>query len=100
MCAVIRKCISGIELYNTDIKELNFNFGTEINEGRTLLKGKVVNVYGEPIPKAAVEITVLDERYIPNRSVFTGVTFTLIDGTYGISLPYKNYYGYKMTAYC
>lgn len=100
MCALLRKVISGCELYNLDIKELNFNFGLDLNEGRTLLKGKVINVYGEPIPKAAVEITVVDEGSFPYRSVFTGVTFTLIDGSYGISLPYKKFYGYRITAYC
>ena len=39
MCAVIRKMISGIELYNNEVKELNFNFASQINEGRTLFKG-------------------------------------------------------------
>ncbi|MBB6623570.1 hypothetical protein H7E67_09030 [Clostridium gasigenes] len=100
MCAVIRKMISGIELYNNEVKELNFNFASQINEGRTLLKGRVVNIFGKPIPKAAVEITVFDEAYIPYRDVCTGVTFTLLDGSYGISLPYKISYGYRITAYC
>lgn len=100
MCAAIRKAITGAELCNSNVFELNFNFGSDLNEGRSLLKGRVVNIYGEPIAKAAVEINIFDERFIPKKFICEGVTFTLSDGSYGISLPYKLYYGYKITAYC
>lgn len=98
--AVMRKVISGEKLCANNVTEINFNFGSNYNSGRTLLKGRVVSYYGKPINKAAVEVTVFDESYWPHKKVFHGVTFSLENGEFGISLPYKENYSIKFTAYC
>lgn len=50
------------------------------------LTGIVYSPKGEPLPNAAIEIRILDPEK-PNKTIPLGVTFTLLDGTYGITIP-------------
>lgn len=50
------------------------------------ITGTVYTPSGEPMPNAAVEIRILDSSD-PSRVIRVGVTFSLADGTFGISLP-------------
>lgn len=96
MCAVARKFLTGCELDNNKIITLNFQF---TNEGYFLLRGFVLTPTGEPLPNAALEITLMDRKYNPPRESFIGVTFSQSDGRYGISLPFKLNYYYTIMAY-
>lgn len=51
-----------------------------------LITGTVYDPEGCPLPGAAVEVRFLYESD-PLKSVRLGVTFTLPDGTYGVTLP-------------
>ena len=62
------------------------------------LTGIVYNPKGEPLPNAAIEIHVLDPGE-PNKTICLGVTFTLLDGTYGVTLPNIPGRQYKLLAF-
>jgi hypothetical protein len=62
------------------------------------LTGIVYNPKGEPLPNAAIEIHVFDPGE-PNKTNRLGVTFTLLDGTYGITLPNIPGRQYKLLAF-
>ncbi|MFA9376171.1 MAG: hypothetical protein ACERKZ_05380 [Lachnotalea sp.] len=62
------------------------------------IKGIVYSPKGEPLPNAAVEILVVDNCYVPAIEKSLGVTFTVADGSYGISLPRIDK-EYKLVAY-
>lgn len=96
MCAVARKYLTGYELDKNEIIDLNFYFNNEIY---FLLTGVVFNPIGEPLPNAALEITLIDGRYNPSRENIIGVTFSQSDGSYGISLLLKFKCSYRITAY-
>lgn len=64
-----------------------------------LIKGIVYSPTGEPLPNAAVEIRLVDDSHIPSTEKSLGVTFTLHDGSYGISLPRICGMQYKLIAY-
>lgn len=96
MCAVAKKLLMGCELKNNKTIDLNFHFD---NERYFLLTGIVFNPIGEPLPNAALEITLIDGRYNPPIEKHIGITFSQEDGRYGISLPLKLKCSYKITAY-
>ena len=96
MCAVARKFLMGCELDNNKTMNLNFYFA---NERYLLLTGVIFNPIGEPLPNAALEITLIDGRYIPPIEKHIGITFSQADGSYGISLPLKLKCSYRLTAY-
>ncbi|MDR1548121.1 MAG: carboxypeptidase-like regulatory domain-containing protein [Hungatella sp.] len=64
-----------------------------------LITGTVYSPTGTPLPNAAVEILLVDSSHIPAEEKSLGVTFTLHDGTYGISLPRIDKKQYKLIAY-
>jgi len=96
MCAVARKLLMGCELENNKTIDLNFHFD---NERYFLLMGTVFNPIGEPLPNAALEIELIDKRYNPPREKLIGVTFSQVNGSYGISLPLKLKCFYRITVY-
>ena len=96
MCAVARKFLMGCELEINKTIDLNFHFA---NERYFLLTGFIFNPIGEPLPNAALEITLIDGRYIPPIEKHIGITFSQADGSYGISLPLKLKCSYRLTAY-
>lgn len=51
------------------------------------VKGIVYSPNGNPLPNAAVEIRLIDLSYTPAIEITLGITFTIHDGSYGISLP-------------
>ncbi|MBU3181562.1 carboxypeptidase-like regulatory domain-containing protein [Clostridium psychrophilum] len=96
MCAVARKFLTGYELEKNETIELNFCFS---KEKYFLLTGIVFNPIGEPLPSAALEITLINGNYNPPLENNIGVTFSQPDGSYGISLPLKSKYFYRITVY-
>lgn len=65
-----------------------------------LIKGIVYSPNGDPLPDAAVEVLKIDKTVEPPIETRIGVTFTMQDGSYGISLPRaSSSYAYKLTAY-
>jgi len=69
------------------------------NNAFILITGTVYSPTGKPLPNAAVEILLVDDSHIPSEGKSLGVTFTLQDGTYGISLPRIGEKQYKLIAY-
>ncbi len=69
------------------------------NNAFILIMGTVYSPTGKPLPNAAVEILLLDDSHSPSEEKSLGVTFTLQDGTYGISLPRIGEKQYKLIAY-
>jgi len=69
------------------------------NNAFILITGTVYSPTGKPLPNAAVEILLVDDSHIPSEEKTLGVTFTLQDGTYGISLPRISEKQYKLIAY-
>jgi len=69
------------------------------NEEYVLLKGIVYSPKKIPLPHAAIDIVQIDSNVIPKAERNIGVTFTLDDGSYGVSLLWKSGYSYKLTAY-
>lgn len=64
-----------------------------------LITGTVYSPAGKPLPNAAVEIRFVDDSQTPPKEKCLGVTFTLHDGSYGISLPGIGEKQYKLIAY-
>ncbi|RKD35218.1 carboxypeptidase regulatory-like domain-containing protein [Lacrimispora algidixylanolytica] len=62
------------------------------------LTGIVYSPKGEPLPNVAVEIRILDTAD-PNKTIRLGITFTLLDGSYGITLPNIPGRQYKLLAF-
>ena len=69
------------------------------NNTYILVTGTVYSPTGKPLPNAAVEIRFVDDSRIPPEEKSLGVTFTLHDGSYGISLPRIGGKQYKLIAY-
>lgn len=69
-----------------------------LNNDRFLITGIVYSPTGAPLPKAAVLIRVIDEDS-SDCEITLGVTFTLSDGSYGISLPKIAGKRYQLIAY-
>ena len=63
------------------------------------VKGIVYSPKGEPLANAAVEVSLIDNSTIPPTEKILGVTFTVSDGSYGISLPRVTDKEYKLVAY-
>lgn len=63
------------------------------------INGIVYSPAGEPLPNAAVEIILVDNYHNPPTEKSLGVTFTINDGSYGISLPRISGKQYKLRAY-
>jgi len=64
-----------------------------------LVKGTVYSPGGKPLPNAAVEVLQIDKTVYPPIEKCMGATFTVEDGSYGISLPRSNGNDYKLVAY-
>lgn len=63
------------------------------------VKGIVYSPKGEPLADAAVEIVLVNNAIVPTQEKSLGVTFTMADGTYGVSIPYVENREYKLIAY-
>lgn len=63
------------------------------------VKGIVYSPKGEPLANAAVEIVLINNTIFPIEEKSLGVTFTIADGTYGVSIPYVANREYKLIAY-
>lgn len=63
------------------------------------VKGVVYSPKGKPLANAAVEIILLNNTIIPVEEKSLGVTFTIANGTYGVSIPYVSRGKYKIIAY-
>lgn len=96
MCAVARRFLTGCVLDENKTINLNFYFK---NEKYFLLTGFVFNPIGEPLPNAALEITLIDKKYDTPREKHIGITFSQDDGSYGISLPSYPKCCYRITVY-
>jgi hypothetical protein len=96
MCAVVRKLLTGYELNKNKTINLNFHF---CNDRYFLLTGLVLNPIGEPLPNAALEITLIDGSYNPPRENDTWLTFSQSDGSYGISLLLRTKCSYRIIVY-
>lgn len=64
-----------------------------------LITGIVYSPIGKPLPHAAIEIRYIDNSHIPSTEKRLGVTFSLPDGSYGISIPRISGRQYKLIAY-
>jgi len=62
--------------------------------------GKVYSPDKEILQNVAVAITLIDKNTTPPIETFLGVTFSNEEGTYGVSLLWKNNYEYKIVSYC
>lgn len=63
------------------------------------VKGIVYSPKGKPLANAAVEIVLVNHAIYPAQEKSLGVTFTIADGTYGVSIPYVAGGEYKLIAY-
>lgn len=96
MCAVAKKVISQEELIT---QKIICKDAVLPNEEYVLLKGIVYSPQKIPLPHAAIDIIQIDSNVIPKIERNIGVTFTLEDGSYGVSLLWKSGYSYELTAY-
>lgn len=96
MCAVVKKIISGNELIRRKIITINTILP---NDKYMLLKGIVYSPIGEPLSGTALDIFQINSNVNPSTEKNIGVTFTLEDGTYGVSLLWGKGYSYRITAY-
>lgn len=62
------------------------------------ITGTVYSPSGEPLPYAAIEVRLLDISD-PNQYIRVGTTFSLTDGTFGVSLPQIHGKQYQLLAY-
>ncbi|SEW23223.1 peptidase associated/transthyretin-like domain-containing protein [[Clostridium] fimetarium] len=63
------------------------------------IAGIVYDPSEHPLPDAAVVVYIIDNTTTPPTEKRLGVTFTVADGSYGISLPRVKYKEYKLVAY-
>ena len=63
------------------------------------ITGIVYDPTEQPLADAAVVIYIIDNNMMPPMEKRLGVTFTVADGSYGISLPRVKYKEYKLVAY-
>jgi len=63
------------------------------------ITGIVYNPTEKPLTDAAVVVYIVDNTTIPPMEKRLGVTFTVADGSYGISLPRVKHKEYKLVAY-
>lgn len=83
--------VSGEEIVNNLVLDIS----TTLNKsGYFLLTGTVYTPDKRPLPNAAILVYIVENKSIKELS---GVTFTLEDGTYGISLPVN--YSYILKVY-
>lgn len=76
-------CFTGCQLICSGVVTADVNLTCD---SYLFLTGTVYTPIGDPLPNAAVEVRILDDTD-PSRVIRIGVTFSLADGTYGISLP-------------
>ncbi|RDY23319.1 carboxypeptidase regulatory-like domain-containing protein [Romboutsia maritimum] len=75
--------ISGKNLVENEVLNINT---TLANNKYFFLKGIVYTPKGETLPNAAIEVFEVDNSTNPPQKYSIGVTFTIEDGSYGISL--------------
>jgi len=63
------------------------------------ITGIVYDPTEQPLADAAVVIYIIDNNMMPPMEKRLGVTFTVADGSYGMSLPRAKYKEYKLIAY-
>lgn len=61
--------------------------------------GIVYSPIGQPLAGAGVVVYLVDNTMLPPMEKRLGVTFTMEDGSYGISLPSVKCKEYKLVAY-
>lgn len=89
-----RIVVSGEEIVNNPVLDIS----TTLSQSNYfLLTGTVYTPDGKPLPKAAVAVYIVMYSNNLNQKQLIGVTFTVEDGTYGISLPVG--YTYSLTIY-
>ncbi|ADL05443.1 carboxypeptidase-like regulatory domain-containing protein [Lacrimispora saccharolytica] len=88
--------LTGCQIICSGIVTADFNLS---NHTYLLITGTVYSPTGKPLPNAAVEIRLVDDSLVPPDEKSLGVTFTLHDGSYGISLPRISGKQYKLIAY-
>jgi len=76
-------CFTGCQLICSGVVTADVNLTCD---SYLFLTGTVYTPTGYPLPNAAVEVRILDDAD-PSRVIRIGVTFSLADGTYGVSLP-------------
>lgn len=94
--AVVKKIICKEELVKKKVITKNAILP---NDKYVLVKGVVYSPQRRPLPNAAIDIVQINTNIIPIQMKEIGVTFTLEDGSYGVSLLCGRGYYYKMTAY-
>ncbi|MDK2967532.1 MULTISPECIES: carboxypeptidase regulatory-like domain-containing protein [Lacrimispora] len=87
-------CFTGCQLICSGIVNANVNLSCNF----LFITGTVYTPQGSPMPNAAIEIRILDASD-PSRVIRVGVTFSLSDGTYGVTLPKIPGRQYELLAY-
>lgn len=88
-------CFTGCQMIQSEIVTADV---TLPGNSFLFLTGIVYGPKGEPLSNAAVDIRILDPAN-PNKTIRLGVTFTLLDGSYGFILPNIPGRQYKLLAF-
>lgn len=98
MCAVARRIITRTELIRKKVITLD-----AVLPGSTgnyiLLKGVVYTPEGHVLPHAAIDIIQTNSNMVPPITKKVGITFSLEDGSYGVSLLWGKGYSYELVVY-
>lgn len=76
-------CFTGCQLICSGVVTADVNLTCD---SYLFLTGTVYTPTGDPLSNAAIEVRILDDAD-PSQVIRSGVTFSLADGTYGVSLP-------------
>ncbi|MHC1747913.1 MAG: hypothetical protein AB9856_05905 [Cellulosilyticaceae bacterium] len=93
MCAYVNKWIRGCCIARCKIINLNIELPSE---KYVLIQGSVCTAGGVPLANAAIAVFKMS-RTCPLQEIYIGMTFTLEDGSYGISVPRGS--DYKLVCY-
>lgn len=96
MCAVARRIISRQELIRKKVITVD---ALLLKDNYILLKGTVYTPDGEILPNAAIDVIQTNTNVTPSITREIGVTFSMEDGSYGISIPWGKGYYYELILY-
>lgn len=88
-------CFTGCQLICSGIVTADVTLSCDSS---LFITGTVYSPSGIPLPYAAVEVRILDTSD-PSQIIRVGVTFSLSDGTYGVSLPKIQGRQYQLLAF-
>ena len=96
MCAVARRVIGRRQLVRKEVTTVD---ALLLKDNYILLKGTVYTPDGEILPNAAIDIIQTNTNVIPPVTKEIGVTFSMEDGSYGITIPWEKGYYYELILY-